>query len=160
MTQSNAYACIRGQTIDLRDLDDDERELFVELKAMAEANPDPRTAVFFNYWMPRVGRFYEQRGFTRRQTIEAPLWRIAQDLNSRAMVRAGDARLGDYRDELLQLIVSKFGSRREFCEATGLTEDMLSHVLAKRKHLAIQTLADALERIGYSLHIAPIPDSV
>jgi hypothetical protein len=37
---------------------------------------------------------------------------------------------------------------------------MLSHVLAKRKNLSIQTLADALGKIGYSLHIAPIPDSV
>ncbi len=37
---------------------------------------------------------------------------------------------------------------------------MLSHVLAKRKHLAIQTLAEALEKVGYGLHIAPLPDPV
>lgn len=32
---------------------------------------------------------------------------------------------------------------------------MLSHVLAKRKHLAVDTLADALAKIGYMLRIVP-----
>jgi hypothetical protein len=33
---------------------------------------------------------------------------------------------------------------------------MLSHVLARRKHLAIDTLNAALEKIGFTLHIAPL----
>ena len=40
--------------------------------------------------------------------------------------------------------------------ATGLTEDMLSHVLAGRKHLAIETLSEALQKIGFSLRIVPV----
>jgi hypothetical protein len=36
---------------------------------------------------------------------------------------------------------------------------MLSHVLSKRKHLAIDTLADALARVGYSIHIVEAPKS-
>jgi hypothetical protein len=160
MTPVEAYTDIRGNVVDLRGLDDAERALFDELQAQAAAHPDPLTAEFFNFWMPQVGKFYEARGLSRRQVLETPLWRVAQDLESRQMVRAGLARIGDYRDELLRLIVSKFGTQRGFCEATGLTEDMLSHVLAKRKNLAIQTLAEALEKIGYSIHIAPIPDSV
>ena len=71
-------------------------------------------------------------------------------------VEAGIARVPDYRDELNELIRSRFQTRRQFCQATGLTEDMLSHVLVGRKHLAIDTLADALSRIGFSLRIVPV----
>jgi hypothetical protein len=35
---------------------------------------------------------------------------------------------------------------------------MLSHVLAKRKHLGIETLTDALAKIGYTIHITQMPD--
>ncbi len=35
---------------------------------------------------------------------------------------------------------------------------MLSHVLAKRKQLGIDTLATALSKIGYELKIAPMQD--
>ncbi len=36
----------------------------------------------------------------------------------------------DYREKLDALIRDNYGSRREFCELTGISEDMLSHVLA------------------------------
>ncbi len=65
------------------------------------------------------------------------------------------ARLPDYRDELAELIDRLFATRRQFCEATGLSEDLLSHVLGRRKHLAIHTLVEALNRIGFSLRIMP-----
>ena len=39
---------------------------------------------------------------------------------------------------------------------TGISEDLLSHVLAGRKDFAIETLANALERIGYRLQIVPV----
>jgi hypothetical protein len=86
------------------------------------------------------------------------VYRIAQDIGGRIALATGMARLGDYRDELEMLIHQRFRTRREFCEATGLSEDMLSHVLAKRKHLAVDTLVEALGRIGYALHIAPVPE--
>jgi hypothetical protein len=70
-------------------------------------------------------------------------------------IAQGKTRLSDYRDELEHLILTRFKTRRQFCQATGLSEDMLSHVLARRKHLAIDTLNAALERIGYTLHISP-----
>jgi hypothetical protein len=57
---------------------------------------------------------------------------------------------------LEHLILARFKTRREFCEATGLSEDMLSHVLARRKHLAIDTLNAALAKVGYTVHIAPL----
>lgn len=65
-------------------------------------------------------------------------------------------RAPDYRDELDELIRENFPTRRAFCEATGISEDMLCHVLARRKHLAIDTLNEALSRIGYTLRIQPL----
>ena len=42
------------------------------------------------------------------------------------------------------------------CSGNGIAEDLLSHVLAGRKHLAIDRLTAALERIGYRLQIVPM----
>jgi hypothetical protein len=92
---------------------------------------------------------------SRRQLIDTPLFRIAQDLSGRIAIRKGYARVGDYRDELQLLIATRFKNRREFCEATGISEDMLSHVLAGRKDLSLGTLGKALEKIGWTLHLAP-----
>jgi len=46
--------------------------------------------------------------------------------------------------------------RRACCQATGLAEDMPSHVLAGRKELSSKSLTEALGRIGYALHIRPL----
>jgi hypothetical protein len=46
-------------------------------------------------------------------------------------------------------VVSKeFPTRRAFREATAISEDMLSHVLAGGKDLSLGALTKALERIG------------
>ncbi len=145
---------LKGQSHPLVDLDAEERELLRDLTERANRQPDWNE--FSNHWMKRVGDFCEGRGLSRQQTRQTVIYRIAQDLASRIAVRAGIARAPDYRDDLEELIRSRFATRRAFCEATGISEDMLSHVLARRKHLAIETLSDALRRIGYTLHIAPI----
>src|SRR5437879_6192279 len=106
--------------------------------------------------MSTVWDFYSTRGLTRRETQRTVPYKIAQYLCGRIGIAAGYVRPSDYRDELEQLIRARFSSRREFCEATGLAEDMLSHVLARRKHLAVDTLAEALARVGYTLHIVPM----
>ena len=80
-------------------------------------------------------------------------------LSGRIAVAQGHARVGDYRDELEILIVTRFKSRREFCKATGLSEDMLSHVLAGRKDLSIEALAKALGKIGYGIRMVPLPSA-
>ena len=158
MIQANRYFDIRGHMIDTSSLDDQERGLIDELDQFAKDHPDARTAEFENFWMRRVGDFYLDRGLKRREVTQTISWRIAQDINSRLMLAAGLAKRSDYRDELENLIHLKYKSRRAFCEETGLSEDMLSHVLSKRKHLGIQTLAQALAKIGYTLHIAPVAD--
>lgn len=111
---------------------------------------------FENYWFAKIGRFYDQRRIPRKESRHTAVFRIAQDLSSRNGIRTGYVRMPDYRDELAVMIQRRFKSRREFCQATGISEGMLSHVLARRKHLSIETLTDALAKVGYSLQITPI----
>ena len=154
MIQSIDYVNLKGDFVSVADLTKAERKLVAELKRQAKQIGDWNE--FENYWTRTVADFYKDSGLTRKQIRETAIYRIAQDLGSRLAVEAGIARAPDYRDELERLIRSHFPSRRAFCQATGLTEDMLSHVLAGRKHLAIDTLAQALQRIGYALKIMPI----
>ncbi len=98
---------------------------------------------------------YDERGLPRSITIRKLVYHIASDLSGRIAVSLGLARLGDYRDDLNEIIQEKFKTRRAFCKATGISEDMLSHVLARRKHLAIDTLTEALAHIGYRLCLLP-----
>ncbi|MBL8793077.1 MAG: hypothetical protein JNM56_04170 [Planctomycetia bacterium] len=155
MNPTGVYSDLRGRTYHLCELDDAERTLLQEFVQYANDHPD--WGEYGNFRMAKIGEFYAARGLDRRQTIATPLWRISQDIGSRLLVAAGHARAPDYRSDLDHLIRENFRTRREFCDATGISEDMLSHVLAGRKHLAIDTLSQALERIGYRLQITPRP---
>ena len=157
MKTLEAYTDLKGRTIDLGELEDAERDLIQEL--IDRQRRESNWQAFSNYWMPRVANFYLPRGLSRRQITAKAAWKIAQDLDGRLAIRLGLARPSDYRDELEELIRDRFPTHRAFCEATGISEDLLSHVLARRKHLAIDTLSDALQRIGYRLHIVPLDES-
>jgi hypothetical protein len=157
MARKDTYTDLDGSTYALSALDAEERALVDRCQKVIDDNHD--WFKYSNYWMPEVHKLYTARGLSRREITKTDVWRIAEDLGGRLMVACGLARHPDYRDEIEELIRGRFRTRREFCEATGLSEDMLSHVLAKRKHLAIDTLADALARIGYAIHIAPLPDA-
>jgi len=140
MSEKPEYTDRRGDSLDLSALDRDERDLVAELLRFADAHPNARAAEYWNFYPRRVGEFYEARGLTRKETTRTLVWRIAQDVNGRLLVAAGLAKdSDDYRETLNTLIREKYGSRREFCELTGISEDMLSHVLAKRKHMSIQS---------------------
>jgi Fic family protein len=152
----NSYTDLDGHVYGLATLGDDELELIRRLRGFAANHPD--WYEYSNYWMPEVARFGESRGLSREDTTQTAAWRIAQDLGGRLAISAGIASPPDYRDELDLLSKMKFRTRREFCAATGLSEDMLSHVLAKRKNLSIDALTEALGQIGYTIHIAPLPD--
>ena len=149
----NEYIDLGGRSYPLTKLDSGELGLVQKLRDRAQFDAD--WSQYRNFWMTAVGEFYQARGLTRQQTHDTIPYRIGQDLCSRIGIKAGLVRPSDYRDELEGLIRTKFRTQREFCEATGLAEDMLSHVLARRKHLAVDTLADALAKIGYTLHIVP-----
>jgi hypothetical protein len=159
MSEKTKYTDRRGESLDLTVLDREERELVGELIRHAEAHPNARTAEYWNFYPRRVGDFYQARGLSRKQTTKTLVWQIAQDINGRLLVAAGLAKNSeDYRETLDALIREKYGSRRKFCELTGISEDMLSHVLAKRKHMSIQSLSDALAKVGYTIQITPTPD--
>lgn len=154
MNEADTYSDLRGCTYSLRLLDEEERELIDTLINRASSETDWNR--FSNYWMERVAQLYDARGVTRDESCRKIVYRIAQDLASRIGVAAGVVRPPDYRDELADLIRRRFQSQREFCQATGISEDMLSHVLARRKHMAIDTLNEALSRIGYTVRIEPL----
>jgi len=156
MSTHSSYTDLRGRSFFLKELDPEQQSLVAEMESEASQNPD--SADFSNRWLARIGTFFEKRGLTRRETTRTTAWRIFQDLTSRLSIAEGWTEPGDYRDELEQIILSRFRTRREFCQATGLSEDLLSHVLAKRKNLSIDTLTDALDKIGYTLHISPRPE--
>ncbi|HUE73054.1 MAG TPA: hypothetical protein VMP01_19370 [Pirellulaceae bacterium] len=150
------YTDLRGATFALSGLSKQERAQVKKLQEYAASNPEWHD--YLNFWMAEMNRFCTQSGLGRREIIDSVVYRIGQDLGSRLGIRQGKVRRSDYRDELEQLILTRFRTRREFCEASGLSEDMLSHVLARRKHLAIDTLADALAKVGYTIHIVPMSE--
>jgi hypothetical protein len=156
MKPNSYYLDRKGIRHDLRNLDADERALLGRVRAYARQHED--WIAYQNYWTSAVAKFYEGRGLSREEVVEQAVYKVAMDIGSRMMIAQGLARAGDYRDELEELIRERFASRREFCKASGLSEDMLSHVLAGRKHLAIDTLTKALARVGYTLRLAPLPD--
>jgi hypothetical protein len=156
MAPDNAYIDRKGHVYGLATLAADELDLVRRLQAHAESHSD--WFDYHNYWMPELIKFGDSRGITRRELMQTVAYRIAQDLGSRIAIAAGIAKQSDYRGELETLIHTKFRTRREFCEATGLSEDMLSHVLAKRKNLSIDALTEALAHIGYTIHITPLPE--
>lgn len=157
MIQHNSHVDRDGNRYVIVVLDEEERDLVAELQKFADTAAN--WTEFANYYARRVGKFYEARGLSRREVVEMPVWKIAQDIRARLQIDAGKARGADYRTELESLILSKFGSHREFCEATGISADMLSHVLARRKNFGINKLAEALSKIGYAIHIAPLPSA-
>ena len=155
MRQPSIYVDLDGNEICLGHLDAEERKLLARVQRRARTNPD--WDAFDNFWTVAVPAFYEARGMDRKAVPRTVLWRVAGDLSGRIAVAAGLARIGDYHGDLEDLIRDKYPSRRAFCKATGLSEGMLSHVLAGRKDLSLAALTRALERIGYRLRIVPVP---
>src|SRR5205823_4140670 len=131
----------------------EERKLLNDILTRAAENPD--WIDFHNYWFNTVGEFYDARGVSRRQSTLSTVYLIAQDLSCRLGIETGMMRDTTYRDDLEQIIFDKYPSQRAFCKATGLSEDMLSHVLRGRKDLSLQSLSKALDRIGYTVRILP-----
>jgi hypothetical protein len=157
MIQANINTTLDGSRYVIVVLDEEERKLVESLRRYADKATN--WTEYRNYYIKKVGKFYESRGLSRQEVVETPAWKIAEGICGRLQVAAGEAEESDYRDELELLIQTKFGSRREFCKATGLSEDMLSHVLAGRKNFSIDKLGDALAKIGYTFHISPLTET-
>lgn len=137
----------------LLSLDGEERQLIDALKQFAKKCRD--WSEYRNYYIEQLHKFYTARGRSRSEIIRTPAWQLAQRIGAELQQQLGDIEVSDYRDELEDLIRTGFRSRREFCQATGLSEDMLSHVLAKRKDYSLHTLSDALAKVGLKFTIEP-----
>lgn len=149
----STYVTVAGEVIKLTDLSGPEARLFESLaKRGREADP-AHWSEFKQDALGAVLDLYDSRRVPRQEAVRTALYRVVRDLASRLMVAAGVARVPDYRDQLRELIEWDFSSRKDFCEAAGLSEAMLSHVLSGRKDLAIGTLTAALDRVGYQLRI-------
>lgn len=158
MSRFEVYADLDGRDIWLGALDAGERKLVSQLRRRARSNPDWND--FNNFWIKAVPAFYMTRGVPAREYVEGPAYRIAQDLSARLGIASGLVRASDYLDDLEEIIRTRFKTQRDFCKATGLSEDMLSHVLRGRKHLSLESLTAALGRIGYLLRIIPMPQEM
>jgi hypothetical protein len=155
MRDNNFHTTLTGKIISLEELDAEERKLVALLRKRAGEKPNWND--FDNFWMARVGKFYDDRGMPRKKSVQAAPVRIAQDLSARIAVATGMARPPDYLDELAELIRTRFKTRRAFCKAAALPEELLDRVLSGRKDISLETLSEALQRIGCTLHIAPLP---
>jgi hypothetical protein len=152
------YVDLYGDAIALAPLDDAERGLVARLRHRARAHPD--WCDFNNFAMQAVGAFYDGRGLSRRKATQTAAFRIALDLGSRLGIAEGKIRPPDQPDQRdyrrqLERLVLQFPSRAAFCKAAGISRAMLSHVLAGRKDLSLESLSKALARIGYRLQFVP-----
>jgi hypothetical protein len=135
-------------------LDGEERAVIDQLQLRARRNVN--WFDFDNFRMQAIMALCNRRRMSGKEIITSPLFQIGMDLSGRVAIAQGYALPNDYRDDLEDLITSHFKSQRAFCKATGLSEDMLSHVLAGRKDLSIETLAKALGKIGYAIRLVPL----
>lgn len=144
------YVDVYGETISLSDLDAEERTLVSRLRRRAMVKPD--WCDFRNFAINAVTAFYDARGVSRKKTSQSPVFLVALDLIGRLGIAEGKVQPPDfsYREQLERLVL-QFPTRQAFCKAAGISQTMLSHVLAGRKDLSLATLANALERIGYRL---------
>jgi hypothetical protein len=151
------YVNLYGETISLAGLDTEERALIKRLRRRAATHPD--WCEFRNFAINTVGQFYDGRGVSRKESRMSPVLRIALDLSGRLGIAEGKIAPPDFSfREQLERLVLQYPTRRAFCKATGIAEDMLSHVLAGRKDLSLEALTKALERIGYRLRLVPAAD--
>jgi hypothetical protein len=86
-------------------------------------------------------------------STRSPVYRICQDLEARLGIHQGSVSPPDYRDFLADLIDGQFGSRQEFCQATGVDPGQLSRVFAGRADLSLRALQKVLEVLQAQLVI-------
>jgi hypothetical protein len=149
------HTTLQGLELDLTALTAEEEAVFDQARRAYARSPEWHA--FKQKWLNEVLSIYDRQKLPRREAVSKPLYRAVQDLGSRLMVQAGYAKMPSYQEQIVAIIEAKFETRREFCEATGLSEDMLSHVLKGRKDVSIATLTDSLRKIGYALAIVPLP---
>ncbi len=132
---SRVYQTITGRRIPLTKLSRPEKELLARVRDKYNARLEwTRFAAWWNAEFSKSGL-----------GTRSPVYRICQDLEARLGIHQGSLSAPDYRDFLADLIEGRFGSRQEFCQATGVDPGQLSRVFAGRADLSLRALHKVLE---------------
>jgi hypothetical protein len=132
---SRIYQTITGRRIAVSKLSRSEKGLLARVREKYNARLEwTRFAAWWN-------AEFTQTGLSTR----SPVYRICQDLEARLGIQQGSVSQPDYRDFLADLIDGRFGSRQEFCQATGVDPGQLSRVFAGRADLSLRALQKVLE---------------
>src|SRR6266487_5171192 len=132
---SRVYQTMSGRKLPVSKLSRPEKELLARVHQKYNARLEwTRFAAWWNAEFTK----------SRLSTI-SPVYRICQDLEARLGIHQGSVSPPDYRDFLLDLIDARFGSRHEFCQATGVDPGQLSRVFAGRADLSLRALHKVLE---------------
>lgn len=132
---SRVYHTITGRRIIVTKLSKSEKELLERVRDKYNARLEwTRFAAWWNAEFSKSGL-----------STSSPVYRICQDLEARLGIHQGSVSAPDYRDFLADLIEGRFGSRAEFCHATGVDPGQLSRVFAGRADLSLRALQKVLE---------------
>src|SRR5438874_3988072 len=129
-----AYQTITGRRLPLSKLSRSEKDFLSRVRQKYHAWLGwTRFAAWWNAEFTRAGL-----------STKSPVYRICQDLEARLGIHQGSVSPPDYRDFLADLIDGRFGSRQEFCQATGVDPGQLSRVFAGRADLSLRALQKVL----------------
>ena len=138
-----AYQTITGRSILLSKLSRLEKDFLSRVQQKYHGRLEwTRFAAWWNVEFTRTGL-----------STKSPVYRICQDLEARLGIDQGKVSPPDYRDFLADLIDSQFGSRQEFCQATGVDPGQLSRVFAGRADLSLRALQKVLKVLQAQLVI-------
>lgn len=131
---ARAYDTITGRRLSLSNLNRAEREFLSSVRQKYNARVDwTRFAAWWNAELKKSGL-----------GADSVVYRICQDLEARLGIHQGTVSPPDYRDFLADLIDEQFGSRQEFCRATGVDPGQLSRVFSGRADLSLRALQKVL----------------
>src|SRR6266568_6991219 len=131
---ASVYETITGRRIPLGNLNRAERDFLSSVRQKYHARLDwTRFASWWNAELKKSGL-----------GTDSIAYRICQDLEARLGINEGTVSPPDYRDFLADLIDEQFGSRQEFCRATGVDPGQLSRVFAGRADLSLRALQKVL----------------
>jgi transcriptional regulator with XRE-family HTH domain len=137
------YQTITGRRISLAKLSRSEKDFLSRVKQKYHARLEwTRFAAWWNVE-------FTGSGLSTRSAV----YRICQDLEARLGIAQGSVSPPDYRDFLADLIDGQFGSRQEFCRATGVDPGQLSRVFAGRADLSLRALQKVLDVLRAQLII-------
>lgn len=141
--KTRVYQTITGGHVPMWNLTEAERGFFVKVAKKYNSKQDwTRFAAWWNAEFNAAGL-----------STSSVVYRICQDLEARLGINQGKVSPPDYRDFLVELIDTQFGSRQEFCKATEVDPGQLSRVLANRADLSMKVLQKVLEVLHAQLVI-------